>query len=206
MPSKVIVVILRFLSANTIECKGVVEWLSEQLEECTEDTEMYLLTLLALAKHHDPFIYKKLDSYYNYNRSHCQIIVVCKALTYLNTERAAQKLLQILNEQKDISVIATIINMLGELSFSNVHNLLLQYLDSSNWPKNWPEPQPVLKRGEQRPEDSRKLNIIMALNKSGVKECLPALKKIVNDDSETNDVRKAADIVIRNLAWDSRIY
>ena len=33
-----------------------------------------------------------------------------------------------------------------------------------------------------------------------------ALKKIVNDDSETNDVRKAADIVIRNLAWDSRIY
>ncbi len=198
--------LIHYLSSHTIEGETTINWLSMQMEKIPVDSEMYILCILALARHFDPFIYNKIDAYYHTNNGKKQILAVCKALAYLNTEEAVDALLKILDEQTDISIISAIISMLGNLSSSKALQKLFLYLDANNWPTNWPIPLPSLKQGEQRPTDTRKLNIIIALNHKRYINCLPLLHSIANDYSEATAVRHAAQIAINNLCWDKKTF
>ena len=198
--------LLSFLSTHQIENYSILQWINENLSEWENDTELYMLGLLALARHHDFGIRRKLLGHLKKGMQAYETIAICKAVTNLNIEDAPSILLSVLMEQSDISIIGSIINMLGSLSFPEVEDSLLSLLDESRWPKKWPTSLPPLQRGEQRPTDLRRLNIISALGRRRSGKAYKKLLAIANDDSESDMIQKAARIAITNMNWESRLF
>lgn len=201
LPEQTLSGMIHFLSANTVEGEMPLYWLHQQQDRLRVGSGLHLLCLIAMARHNDCYLQKTIHLHYSDVKSPEQVFAVCKALSYLNTEDAAKEILVLLEQQEDIGVISAIIRLLANLSQPVVYQRLLQYLDTSNWPTIWPKPLPALQRGEQRPTDNRKLNIIMALNYKCRTEQLSALRAIANDELESYEVRRAAEIVINNLCW-----
>ena len=200
---RIIYSLARLFSSNTLTSVNPTQWLLARTKEYSRDHDMYLMLIIALARYNYPFVCDMINLYLeNGIKNDYQIMSICKALAYSNNETSANTLLRVLDEQTDINIIGEIIVLLGQLNFACVEDRLIQYLDENNWPANWPSPLPVLKQGEQRPTDMRKLNLILVLKNKNSERCIPIFQAIMDSDTESSDVRYAASIAIKNMRWE----
>lgn len=201
---KVVRSLARYLSTTTLNTVNPISWLLARTKEYASESNISLLSILALARHKYPMVIFLINDYIKASAlSGTSMMAICKALALSDTEASAYKLLEILEAQTDINFIGSIIALLGQQNFPFIEDKFLNYLDSKNWPDYWPAPLPALRKGEQRPTDMRKINLIVSLKKMNSYRSIPSLQAISADENESADVRYSANIAIRNLCWNS---
>ncbi len=203
LKERVIYSLTRVLSANKVD--DSIFFLQEILKKFEVGSTIHMYATLALARQDYPDINSYLMKYISRfpNINFREKVLIAKALSISSSKNKVGILLDYLKLETDRDIISLIIEKLGYVNEREVEQLLLQYLNVNSWPQAWPSPLSELEEGEQRPTDRRLIMIILSLNKLGSSRAIPLLKEIYNDITQTDDVRKTAYIVYKNLKWDS---
>jgi HEAT repeat protein len=174
------------------------------LAAATDDSERRIRIVLALASMGSPavetYIASQLDGTAASLRERC---IAYGTLGWLEAARATPIVLEQLPAETDPHVIACGIESLGELAGDSAEAFLLRALDPAQWPPAWPQRQPPPQQGDQRPSDRRCLAAVIALNRIGSVAALPELERMAQDPDEAPEVRQAAFIAARTIAWNA---
>ncbi|OQW92503.1 MAG: hypothetical protein BWK78_01535 [Thiotrichaceae bacterium IS1] len=128
-------------------------------------------------------------------------ILVYKALSTLNCEESMDILISQLTFERNILAVTHIIESLGGFRHPKAEQALLMCLVPEKWPKNWPPPQLPIEKGEQKPSDRRRLSAIIGLNRILSNNSLPFLKRIAEDNEESQEIRETAYLATRNITY-----
>ena len=181
-----------------------INWLYEVVE-ATTNTDVQLQALIALASLGSDNCLLYLQNYLALSpASHLrERVVTYQALGSLRSSEAGELIVDHLFGESDIITITHGIEALSEIPGTAAEEALLRCLDSHAWPTYWPPKQPPPGRGEQRPSDRRCLAAIIGLNKRGSVAALDMLCTIIKDAEEASEIRQAAYVAARTIAWNA---